>query len=104
MRIKELRQQKKLTQLALAKELQLSKNQILRFENEQTPVPSDILIKLSEYFEVSLDYLCGRPFNNKIGYVPKDKLEVVTQLLKLDGGDIERAMAYITALVEAKHK
>ncbi|MBQ8056774.1 MAG: helix-turn-helix transcriptional regulator [Ruminococcus sp.] len=63
MRIKELRKAKKMTQLKLAMELNTNQNTISRYENgEREPSIRD-LIKIADYFNVSVDYLVGRTDN-----------------------------------------
>ncbi len=59
-RLKELRRDKKLTQKQLAAFLKVSGNTICSWENDkQEPSMADLL-KLSETFEVTLDYLFGK--------------------------------------------
>lgn len=58
-RLKELRLQYRLTQTQLAERLGVSKSTISYYELlERTPSP-DILVRLAEIFNVSLDYLMG---------------------------------------------
>lgn len=58
-RIKKLRLQKNLTQEQLAKELNLSKSSISYYERGDRNIPIDILIKLSDFFRVDIDYILG---------------------------------------------
>ena len=60
MRLKELRKQKKLTQLKLAMDLNLSQNTISRYETGEREASYNELIKIADYFNVSVDYLLGR--------------------------------------------
>jgi len=57
-RIKQLRG--RLSQDELAKEVGLSKNTVYNYENGKRLPDADALIKLSDYFNVSVDYLLGR--------------------------------------------
>lgn len=57
--IKELRIQRGLTQVELASMLGVSKSVISSYENGVHLPPYDILIKLSNLFGVSCDYLIG---------------------------------------------
>lgn len=60
MRIKELRKAKGVSQLKMAMDLNTSQNTISRYETgEREPGIAD-LIKLADYFKVSVDYLIGR--------------------------------------------
>lgn len=56
------------------------------------------LIALANYYNVSLDYLCERQFNNQIGYIPEDRREGIIKILKLNDKNFDRTIAYVTAL------
>lgn len=57
MRLKELRKQHNITQLKLAMDLGLNRNAISRYETGEREADYKTLIKLAEYFDVSIDYL-----------------------------------------------
>ena len=57
-RIEELRKKKKLLQDDLCKELGISKKTYFNYVRKNI-IPSDVLIKLSNIFECSTDYLLG---------------------------------------------
>lgn len=59
-RIKFLRENLKLSQEELAEKLNLSKGIISLYEQEKRKPSLEILIKLSEIFNVSIDYILGR--------------------------------------------
>ena len=63
MRLKELRKKKKISQLKLAMDLGMNQNSISRYENETRQADYDTLIKLADYFGVSIDYLLERTDN-----------------------------------------
>lgn len=58
-RFKDLRLNRGFTQGKLAKELGTSQQTISRIEFKDEMVPTDILIKASKYFNVSVDYILG---------------------------------------------
>ena len=60
MRLKELRKEKGISQLRLATELNTSQNTISRYETGEREPGIDELIKIADYFNVSVDYLIGR--------------------------------------------
>ena len=64
--IKELRMKRGLTQVELAGMLGVSKSVISSYENGVHLPPYDILIKLSNLFGVSCDYLIGASESNYI--------------------------------------
>lgn len=59
-RIKELRNSKGLTMEQLAKDLGTTRATISNFENEQRKPSLDMVIKIADYFQISIDYLVGR--------------------------------------------
>lgn len=59
-RLNKLRKQKKISQLKLALDLNMSQNTISRYENLEREADYETLIKIADYFNVSLDYLLGR--------------------------------------------
>ena len=62
-RIKELRKSFNLSQEKLAEEFDVERATISRWENDKTDPSNEDLIKLAQYFKVSVDYLLGRTIN-----------------------------------------
>lgn len=58
-RLKELRKSKQITQQELAESINLVKSSISAYEKDFKYPSIDVLIKLSNYFNVSCDYLLG---------------------------------------------
>ncbi|MDE5605666.1 MAG: helix-turn-helix domain-containing protein [Eubacterium sp.] len=65
-RIKDLREDHDKTQKEIADYLDMKQPQYSRYENGLRDIPSDILIKLADYYNVSTDYIFGRTNNPKI--------------------------------------
>lgn len=63
MRLKELRKEKRISQLKLAMDLNMSQNTISRYETGDREPGIAELILLADYFHVSIDYLVGRTNN-----------------------------------------
>lgn len=63
MRLKELRIKRGISQLKLAMDLSLNQNSISRYESGTREADYDTLIKLADYFHVSVDYLLERTDN-----------------------------------------
>ena len=59
-RIRDLREDKDLTQEKLAKQLNLTQRTYSRYENADSMMPLDVLIQLADIHEVSIDYLLER--------------------------------------------
>ena len=65
-RIRNLREDRDLTQKQLAKELNCSQQVYSNYELGQRDIPTDILIKLSKFYNVSIDYILETSDNPKI--------------------------------------
>ena len=63
MRLKEIRKSKGISQLKLAMDLSMNQNSISRYESGMREADYDTLIKLADYFHVSIDYLLERTDN-----------------------------------------
>lgn len=63
MRLKELRKKKGISQLKLAMDLSMNQNTISRYETEERQADYKTLIKIADYFNVSIDYLLERTDN-----------------------------------------
>ncbi len=64
-RLKELRKKKNISQLKLALDCNMNQNSISRYENMEREADYETLIRLADYFNVSLDYLLGRTDTEK---------------------------------------
>lgn len=58
-RLKELREKKKLSQLQVAKRLDITRASVSSYENNIATPSVDVLIKLALLYRVSTDYLLG---------------------------------------------
>ncbi|MYU61082.1 helix-turn-helix transcriptional regulator [Lactobacillus salivarius] len=77
LRIKELRKEKGLRQSELATTLHVSQQAVGSWETGRTVPGADTLNVLADYFNVTTDYLLGRPEkkddDDKVDYVALDK-------------------------------
>ena len=60
MKLKELRKARGISQLKLAMDLSLNQNSISRYETGMREADYTTLIRIADYFDVSIDYLLGR--------------------------------------------
>lgn len=63
LRLKELRKQKNLPAHAVAEAVGVKRRVYVHYEAESRKPSFDVLIKLADFFDVSLDYLVGRSDN-----------------------------------------
>ena len=59
-RLRDMREDHDLSQRQLAEYLGMAQCQYSRYERGIRDIPTDILIKLADYYQVSTDYLLGR--------------------------------------------
>lgn len=99
-RIKELRKEKDVTQKELATFLGLTPKMISFYEKEERFPPHDIILKLSDFFDVSTDYLLG-----KISIKNIDNLSELELIEKLNfSDDIKDALRMISELSPASQE
>ena len=65
-RIRDLREDSDKTQTQVASFLGMKQPQYYRYETGLRDIPSDILIKLADYYGVSTDYILGRTDNPEV--------------------------------------
>ncbi len=59
MRLRDLREDRDLTQQTVAEYLHIRQNTYSQYENERRQIPVEALIRLATYYETSTDYLLG---------------------------------------------
>ena len=64
-RLRELRDEKDLTQTEIAKMLGMSQTGYSKYETGENDIPTDVLIKLAKLYNTSIDYLLGQTDNRK---------------------------------------
>ena len=65
-RLRELRKNKKLTQVALQMQTGIEQALLSKFENGERVPPTETLVVLAEFYNVSIDYILCRTDNPKI--------------------------------------
>lgn len=59
MRLKDIREDRDLTQLEVAEFLHVKQNTYSQYESGKRQLPIEVLIALAEYYRVTTDYLLG---------------------------------------------
>ena len=67
-RLRDLREDRDLLQRQVAERLRCSQRVYSNYERGERDIPTDILIRLSEFYDVSVDYLLGLTNNPRINY------------------------------------
>ena len=65
MRLRDLREDNDITQNQIALMLNIEQNTYSQYENGKREVPINILWKLADFYDVSIDYLVGREKERK---------------------------------------
>ena len=65
-RIRDLREDKDLTQKQMGEILSCSQRVYSNYERGDIDIPTNILIKIADFYNVSVDYLLNRTDNNKM--------------------------------------
>ena len=104
-RLKELRESKNMTQVRLSIELGVSQETISGYEIGKASPPADMLIKLADVLDTSVDYILGRTDNryfNKLNKsdLSEQELEVLLNFRKLPQNKKERVLGFLIGLEE----
>ena len=93
-RLKELRKSRDLTQAQVADGINGTPATYNRYETGERQLPVDALIKLADYFGVSLDYLTGRaPISNSA--LSEYEIEFIKKLRSVPDSVQEDAMDFL---------
>ena len=119
-RIKELRLNKNMSQADLAKVLNMKRENVSNYERGTiTNLPSEVLEKLANYFNVSTDYLLGRTDTPEKSFYSEKALDVVDMIMNnsnnifmeiienlpiLDDSELKVVNDMIKSLVSLKQK
>lgn len=60
MRLRDLREDNDITQSQIASVLNIKQNTYSQYENGKRQIPLELLWKLADYYNTSIDYLVGR--------------------------------------------
>lgn len=82
-RIQELRKQNGLTQQELAGRVQISHPQIVRYETKGVQPPADVLARIANVFDVSIDFLVNGDKSQRAQQTIKDA-ELIKNFKELD--------------------
>lgn len=104
-RIRELREEKKITQIRLSIELEVSQETISAYEMEKYYPSVKSLIKLQNIFGVSIDYILGlsdtRYERIETNSLAQDETRLINLYRKLDSLGKERITSYLEGYINA---
>lgn len=102
-RIRNLRENGRLTQLELSKQLNVSNTTLSQYESGQRIPSDDIKIKIAEFFNVSVDYLLGKTDTKTKAAqdgppLSQEQKELLSIISDLPSDDIKKALEYVEFL------
>lgn len=104
-RLKQLREAKNMTQVSLGIKLGVSQETISGYEIGKATPPADMLVKLADILDTSIDYILGRTDNKYFNKLHKSdlseqELQLILTYRKLTQNKKERAMGFLIGLGE----
>lgn len=98
--LKELMKQRDIQQQQMAQILNVSRASIYKYQQGKAEPNIETLIKIADYFDVSLDYLCGRQNKNLlfIDSLTPQKKELINLIKELDDDETLIAIGMIARL------
>lgn len=97
-RVKELREKSQMSMEQLARELGVTKSRVNMWENNGTLPRSEVLIKLANYFKVSIDYLLGNDDMTEVSKINMKLNALQRNLGKLNEEDLTKAEGMLKAV------
>lgn len=106
MKLKEIRKKSGKSQVEIAKDLQISQQNICRYENQQIEPDINTLIKLADYFKTTVDYLIDHDVPYQINkYALTDtQLELIEMIQNLNEANCNLVKAYLIGLLTAEEE
>lgn len=100
MNIEKIRKENKKSQRDIAKILGMTQPCYANYETGKTEPRISSLIKLADYYNVSLDYLVGRDFGNQLGYLTDEQFSNIQLILNLNEKNQYKVFGYALSLLE----
>ena len=101
LKLKELREQEKLTQQEVADIFKTPRQNYARWELNKNQPNIDMLIKIADFYKVTLDYICNHKAINSIdiGYLTDMQKQTILALKQLNESNLAEVYGYINGLL-----
>ncbi len=101
MKIKELRQKINLSQNEMARRLGMPQTTLFNYEAGKNEPSIETLIKLADFFNVSIDELVGRESETiNLKFLSDNEAYLIKKILKMNQLELAKTRAYVTGLTE----
>ena len=101
LKLKELREQENLTQQEVANIFETPRQNYARWELNKNQPNIDMLIKIADFYKVSLDYICNHKTigTNDIGYLNDQQRQLLELIKELNELNTIKAISYVSGLI-----
>lgn len=103
MELEKLRVANNYTQVEVADKLGLAKMTYHNYEVERNEPNIKTLIKIADFYNVTLDYLVGRPFNNEFGYMSSEEKMLVNGFRQLNTYNQAKIIGEVSGMLIAQN-
>ncbi len=101
MKLKELRQKLNLSQSEVAKKLGMPQTTFYYYEAGRNDPSIETLIKIADFFNVSIDELVGRETEViNLKFLDDNEAYLIKKILKMNQLELAKTRAYVTGLTE----
>ncbi len=101
MNLKELRQKLNISQSEAAKKLGMPQTTFHYYEVGRNDPSIETLIKMADFFNVSIDELVGREADTiNLKYLNDNEAYLIRKILKMNDLELAKTRAYVTGLTE----
>ena len=101
LKLRELRKNNNLTQEEIGKILNMTQSTYQTYENNRALPNLENLIKLADYYNVSLDYICNHktPYQQDLDYLDENDKTIIELCKQLNEVNKIKALTFISGLV-----
>lgn len=99
MNLKTIRKQRNMRQEDIARYLNVKQATYSGYESGKYEPTIETLCRLADYYNVSVDYLIGREWNNDIGYLTNTQVECVNLIKQLNTTNLIKLLGYLSAMI-----
>lgn len=105
-KLKEIRQSKGLNQTQVAKNLNITQASYSHYENGRNQPTYELLIKLADFYKVSVDELLGHkmPYLIDKSLLSEEELAIIDEIKDLDTMQRIKVLAYIDGMKAGKER
>lgn len=103
--LKNLRNINNLKQYEIAQILNIARTTYRNYENNERQMPYELLIKIADYYKVSIDYILSHETKDQLqlGFLNEDKKNAIKKLIALNQINFVKAYSYISGLHAAQN-